>query len=99
TRFSRDWSSDVCSSDLRVRGSCGLALYGDLQVGYSDADTWRHMGVFLRGYLLGAPPSRTNPEGQPWGYPVLDPAQYGGAARELRSEERRVGEGGRWQGR
>ena len=22
---------------------------------------------------MGAPPSRTNPEGQPWGYPVLDP--------------------------
>jgi 4-alpha-glucanotransferase len=25
---------------------------------------------------MGAPPSRTNPEGQPWGYPVLDPKQY-----------------------
>lgn len=67
----------------RVRRSCGLALYGDLQVGYSDGDAWRHAGTFLRGYLMGAPPSRTNPDGQPWGYPVLDPAQYAGAAREL----------------
>jgi 4-alpha-glucanotransferase len=25
---------------------------------------------------MGAPPSRTNPDGQPWNYPVLDPAQY-----------------------
>ena len=25
---------------------------------------------------MGAPPSRTNPDGQPWGYPVLDPRQY-----------------------
>lgn len=67
----------------RVRARCGLKLYGDLQVGYSDADTWRFAGAFLRGYQMGAPPSRTNPEGQPWGYPVLDPAQYAGAAREL----------------
>ena len=27
---------------------------------------------------MGAPPSRTNPEGQAWGYPVLDPALYRG---------------------
>lgn len=73
----------VAEEHARVRARCGLALYGDLQVGYSDADVWRHAGTFLRGYLLGAPPSRTNPDGQPWGYPVLDPAQYGGAARDL----------------
>jgi 4-alpha-glucanotransferase len=73
----------VHDEHVRVRERCGLLLYGDLQVGYSDADTWRFAGAFLRGYLMGAPPSRTNPEGQPWGYPVLDPAQYAGAAREL----------------
>ncbi len=61
----------------------GLALYGDLQVGYADADAWAYAPVFRRDYLMGAPPSRTNPEGQPWGYPVLDPAQYAGAARAL----------------
>ncbi len=73
----------VAEEHARVRARCNLALYGDLQVGYADADMWRHAGTFLRGYLLGAPPSRTNPAGQPWGYPVLDPAQYGGAARDL----------------
>jgi 4-alpha-glucanotransferase len=33
---------------------------------------------------MGAPPSRTNPEGQAWGYPVLDPDLYhaGGARAE-----------------
>jgi 4-alpha-glucanotransferase len=61
----------------------GLALYGDLQVGYADADAWAYASVFRRDYLMGAPPSRTNPEGQPWGYPVLDPAQYDGAAKAL----------------
>jgi 4-alpha-glucanotransferase len=73
----------VAMEHARLRGSCSLALYGDLQVGYSDADAWRHASTFLRGYLMGAPPSRTNPQGQPWGYPVLDPAQYAGAARAL----------------
>jgi len=61
----------------------GLALYGDMQVGYSDADLWAYAAVFLRGYRMGAPPSRTNPDGQPWGYPVLDPAQYRGRAGDL----------------
>ena len=51
----------------------GLKLYGDLQVGVSHRDLWRHQGLFLTNYRMGAPPSRTNPAGQPWGYPVLDP--------------------------
>ncbi len=53
----------------------GLEVWGDLQVGLSarDAARWRHL--LLPHYRLGGPPSRTNPEGQPWGYPVLDPAQ------------------------
>jgi len=60
-----------------------LALYGDLHVGYADADAWAFAAVFLRDYRMGAPPSRTNRDGQPWGYPVLDPAQYTGAAGAL----------------
>src|ERR1043165_9774387 len=59
----------------RVRRVAGMQLYGDMQIGYADADAWRFAGTFLRGYLMGAPPSRTNPDGQPWGYPVLDPEQ------------------------
>lgn len=57
----------------------GLALYGDLQVGLSFQDAWVRQRLFLPGYLMGAPPSRTNPLGQPWGYAVLDPAQFGTA--------------------
>ncbi len=53
----------------------GLAVLGDLQVGVSLADWWHRRALFLEEYLLGAPPSRTNPEGQPWGYPVFDPGQ------------------------
>lgn len=71
---------------VRARAeSHGLALYGDLQVGYSDRDAWVYGAAFLPRYAMGAPPSRTNPEGQPWGYPVLDPDQLdaGGRAGEL----------------
>ena len=74
----------VHEEHARVRASLhGLALYGDLQVGYSDRDAWAYAAAFLRDYRMGAPPSRTNPEGQPWGYPVLDPDQYGGRVRDL----------------
>lgn len=55
----------------------GLVLYADLQVGISEVDAWSRRALFLSGYRMGAPPSRTNPEGQPWNYPVLDPAQLG----------------------
>jgi hypothetical protein len=62
----------------RMQG-LGLKIYGDVQVGFSQSDTWSLQGLLLRGYFLGAPPSRTNLEGQPWSYQVLDPAQYQGA--------------------
>lgn len=54
----------------------GLSLYGDMQVGYGRQDCWHFNALFLKGYAMGAPPSRTNPEGQAWGYPVLDPDLY-----------------------
>ncbi|HEX7842080.1 MAG TPA: 4-alpha-glucanotransferase, partial [Kofleriaceae bacterium] len=76
----------VHEEHARVRREAGrhhLALYGDLQVGCSDADAWAYAAAFLRDYRMGAPPSRTNGDGQPWGYPVLDPAQYAGRARDL----------------
>ncbi len=68
-------------ADLRARLAArgelpALRLFGDLQIGLSVADTWARRRLFLPGYAMGAPPSRTNPAGQPWGYPVLDPRLY-----------------------
>jgi len=63
----------------RLRDHCkslGMQLYADLQIGFSDQDVWIHQGLLLPNYLMGAPPSRTNPMGQPWGFAVLDPGQY-----------------------
>jgi 4-alpha-glucanotransferase len=65
----------------RARG-LGLALFGDLQIGMSERDAWAAQAIALPGWLLGAPPSRTNPEGQAWNYPVLDPRLYGETGRD-----------------
>jgi len=54
----------------------GLKIYGDVQVGFSQHDLWSRQSLLRQDYFMGAPPSRTNIEGQPWSYQVLDPAQY-----------------------
>jgi len=53
-----------------------VVLLGDLQIGFSHRDVWSRRALFRTDYLMGAPPSRTNPAGQAWGYPVLDPDRY-----------------------
>jgi 4-alpha-glucanotransferase len=72
----------------------GLSLYGDLQIGVSHQDIWSWAAVFLPSLRMGAPPSRTNPAGQPWNYALLDPAKYGGAAMAFfqRRVEKMLGE-------
>lgn len=72
----------------------GLELFGDLQIGLAARDAWRLQRLFVPGLLLGAPPSRTNPEGQPWGYPVFDPrlsADPDEPGEVARLFERRIG--------
>ncbi len=62
-----------------LRNSCGrlgLKLFGDCQIGLSGRDAWAAQSFLLPDYVMGAPPSRTNPEGQPWNYPVFDPHHY-----------------------
>ncbi len=73
----------------RFRDQCrslGLRLYADAQVGVSHRDLYLNRSLFLADYVMGAPPSRTNPSGQAWCYPVLDPEQLAvpdGAARQF----------------
>ena len=57
-------------------GKIGIKLFGDVQIGFSPQDIWSRQNLLLSHYFMGAPPSRTNPEGQPWGYGVLNPDQY-----------------------
>jgi 4-alpha-glucanotransferase len=88
--------------ELRARArALGLDLFGDFQAGMSERDAWAAQGFALAGWRMGAPPSRTNPQGQPWGYPVLDPRRYfdvgaagarhdGPAIRFLRARARKL---------
>jgi 4-alpha-glucanotransferase len=55
----------------------GIRVYCDLPIGTSQRDRFFFGHLFLPHYAMGAPPSRTNPAGQPWGYPVLDPGKLG----------------------
>src|SRR5206468_4781279 len=99
TRSDRDWSSDVCSSDLSASSTgCPYPWYAD---GYKLIET-PHLGMehqsgvaygnhFLNGYL-GRDLSRTG-LGLQWDFIIV----------HERSEERRVGKecgsrGGRGQG-
>ena len=59
----------------RYAHELGIGVYADLPIGTSHRDQFLFGELFLADYAMGAPPSRTNPDGQPWGYPVLDPAQ------------------------
>src|SRR5690606_40551544 len=85
TRFSRDWSSDVCSSDLTHR-NVFADYYGDLHF-LNGTVPKRHVE-----YVLITPASRE--------MYVNEPALEG-LQRERRSEERRVGKEcrGRWRQR
>jgi 4-alpha-glucanotransferase len=75
----------------RLTEGAGLKLYGDLQIGISARDAWSYRSLLLDDYLMGAPPSRTNPAGQPWAYRVLDPGQYaGGVGAFLRTRVDRM---------
>ncbi len=67
----------------RAAAAHRLTLHADLQAGMSVVDRWVWGAALLRGYAMGAPPSRTTQQGQPWGYPVLDPDQIPGAALDL----------------
>src|SRR5690606_39881881 len=95
TRFSRDWSSDVCSSDLE-RAGCSEALFtlGDKpELRYRAArealDRLGHATtVSYLAEMAGAVARETGL------LPHLNPGVMGAG----RSEERRVGEEGRTRG-
>lgn len=73
------------SESLRAQAHAhGLDVFADLQVGWSVRDRFLRPELFASGWLLGAPPSRTNRAGQPWGYPLLDPDQLHDPRRPAR---------------
>src|SRR5690606_40012112 len=94
TRFSRDWSSDVCSSDLwgtSAVGSSGdraLTALGNLL--NRELDSYQVVVQPTPGAIVSVKGFAT---GEFDGYYGADTAFYE-LANNARSEERRVGEGG-----
>src|SRR5690606_40077151 len=83
TRFSRDWSSDVCSSDLVVLGQSYRSEYAEL--------------LFARGTAISPAPSRAAEHfwylqnATDFDLNGIGDADNGTLNANLRSEERRVG--------
>src|SRR5699024_11593469 len=78
TRSKRDWSSDVCSSDLRGRTPMTAAMVVLAVIGVRPRDGWYGLPeAFLVLAAIG----------------IAVTATLGVFTRLLRSEERRVGEG------
>src|SRR5690606_40273608 len=94
TRFSRDWSSDVCSSDLVSGGSAVPASVtatsqgGGFQV-KKGLSVWDAVAILV-GVVVGI---------GIFGFPPLVAMNAPSAGAYMgRSEERRVGKEGKWRG-
>src|SRR5690606_40266373 len=88
TRFSRDWSSDVCSSDLQAAGTASADnRSGRLWIGVQQLVLAQHAAelVIAQAEQIGGALLVVASVGQR----LLQ--QTGFECRDLRSEERRVG--------
>src|SRR5207253_6882723 len=87
TRWPRDWSSDVCSSDL---AGCRAFLFDDVKTtrwaAHASATILAVILILLPTHRPGALPSLLSIEGLPPAVPFEHRATVA-----LRSEERRVG--------
>src|SRR5206468_8269532 len=87
TRSDRDWSSDVCSSDLRAEIATSARRLGEREKGVQHDLLAVEIDIIRRGEELVEVFPHVNP--------LIKAAPPGQAAR---SEERRVGKEGRWGG-
>ena len=69
---------DLLAKKAREKGimeyqSAGIVTMGDNPVAFSNQEVWAHQDAFLKDYKMGCPPDNTNPNGQAWGFAVLNP--------------------------
>src|SRR5690606_39847581 len=98
-RFSRDWSSDVCSSDLLTfsySSRSELHVCAGLLVAAIRTD--RGDGMRERGAGNGSSPRLQRTEGGRGGEGAGATSRCARCGRQRRSEGRRVGKGGRGEG-
>src|SRR5690606_40246763 len=96
TRFSRDWSSDVCSSDLKASGDEKLALLEQL------AKKWDDLAKYAPQGFIYEEMAKISPKFEYWlkagdAYRSAYTNLQDTAMAAERSEERRVGKEGSWR--
>src|SRR5690606_41119478 len=93
TRFSRDWSSDVCSSDLFVRNT---TIFPDSRAACRSQELTRDLTLRYCSRVQQGP-SSTSARSRVTSATTCS-ISLKVAGRQKRSEERRVGKecGGRW---
>ncbi len=69
---------DMLAKNAREKGlleysEAGIKTEGDNPVAFSNQEVWAHQNAFLKDYKMGCPPDNTNPQGQAWGFAVLNP--------------------------
>jgi len=69
------WCQQLALSQLVELGSTGVAIIGDLAVGFDPhgADAWQYQDVLALNARIGAPPDPFNTAGQNWGIPGFVP--------------------------
>ncbi len=87
--------TDMLASKAREKGTkefndLQIKTIGDNPVAFSNQEVWAHQDAFLKDYKMGCPPDNENPNGQAWGFAVLNPAKlfnpdgsYGAAGKLL----------------
>ncbi len=51
----------------------GIRIIADTPVAFTPAEEWLNKDLFMKDYVLGAPPDFFSAEGQRWGFAVLKP--------------------------
>ena len=92
------WCQRVVAEQLAVIAHSGVALIGDLAVGFSPqgADAWEYQHLLALDVQIGAPPDPFNAAGQKWGIPGFVPwrlrnARYEPFIATVRAAMRGVG--------
>ena len=69
------WCQRIVAEQLSVIAHSGMALIGDLAVGFSPqgADAWEYQHLLALDVQIGAPPDPFNTAGQQWGIPGFVP--------------------------
>jgi len=74
-KFKQFLLSEQGARKLKYDKALGITSIADEKVATSDVGIWANQNLFLDDYSLGCPPDAFADGGQPWGFPVFDPAK------------------------